>query len=135
MNARRQRFVQEYLVDLNATQAAKRAGYSAKTAYSQGQRLLKFVEVREAIAQAQGKAAEKVEIDQAWLRDKLRGVMESDEASPRDVISAASTMAKLLGLNEPDKSHVEVSGPPDEVIARAKKALAAIEAKRGVEGT
>ena len=47
------RFVEEYLVDLNATQAAIRAGYSAKTAYSQGQRLLSHVEVRRAIQKAQ----------------------------------------------------------------------------------
>jgi phage terminase small subunit len=40
------RFVLEYLKDLNATNAAKRAGYSQKTAYSQGQRLLKHVEVK-----------------------------------------------------------------------------------------
>ncbi len=39
------RFVEEYFVDLNATQAAIRAGYSAKTAYSQGERLLRNVEV------------------------------------------------------------------------------------------
>src|SRR5690606_24873160 len=38
-------FAREYLVDLNATQAAIRAGYSEKTAYSQGQRLLKNAEV------------------------------------------------------------------------------------------
>lgn len=42
-------FVSEYLVDLNATQAAIRAGYSPRTAYSQGQRLLKNVEVQQAI--------------------------------------------------------------------------------------
>ena len=39
-------FCQEYIKDYNATQAAKRAGYSQKTAYSQGQRLLKNVEVK-----------------------------------------------------------------------------------------
>jgi phage terminase small subunit len=37
---RRERFVAEYLIDRNATQAAIRAGYSEKTAYSQGCRLL-----------------------------------------------------------------------------------------------
>ena len=40
-------FCNEYLIDLNATQAAVRAGYSEKTAYSQGQRLLKNVEAQE----------------------------------------------------------------------------------------
>jgi len=42
-------FVAEYLKDFNATQAAIRSGYSAKTAYSSGQRLLKDVEIDEAI--------------------------------------------------------------------------------------
>ena len=42
-------FINEYLKDFNATQAAIRAGYSEKTAYSQGQRLLKNVEVEAAI--------------------------------------------------------------------------------------
>lgn len=40
-------FVREWLKDHNATQAAIRAGYSEKTAYSQGQRLLKKVEIQE----------------------------------------------------------------------------------------
>ena len=39
------RFVDEYLVDLNATQAATRAGYSAKTANEQGSRLLAKVAI------------------------------------------------------------------------------------------
>lgn len=46
-------FVAEYLVDLNATQAAVRAGYSAKTAYSTGQENLKKPEIQDAIQQAQ----------------------------------------------------------------------------------
>ncbi len=47
------RFVEEYLIDLNATAAAKRAGYSERTAYAQGQRLLKNVEIAAAIQKAQ----------------------------------------------------------------------------------
>lgn len=45
-------FVQEYLIDLNATQAAIRAGYSADTAKQQGSRLLTIVDVGKAIADA-----------------------------------------------------------------------------------
>ena len=45
MTERQQLFVNFYLANPNATEAAKRAGYSDKTAYSQGQRLLKNVEV------------------------------------------------------------------------------------------
>ncbi len=46
LNERQSRFCDEYIIDLNATQAAIRAGYSEDTAYSQGQRLLKKVEVK-----------------------------------------------------------------------------------------
>ena len=61
---KQKRFVEEYLVDLNATQAAIRAGYSERTAYSIGQRLLKKVEVQEAIQQAQNKRSERTQITQ-----------------------------------------------------------------------
>ncbi|WP_447338756.1 terminase small subunit [Klebsiella variicola] len=53
LTAQQRLFVAEYLKDNNATQAAIRAGYSKKTAYSIGQRLLKKVEIAQAIAQQQ----------------------------------------------------------------------------------
>ena len=56
------RFVKEYLVDLNATQAAIRAGYSAKTAYSIGHENLKKPEIAEAIAEARKAIEEKLDI-------------------------------------------------------------------------
>ena len=55
-------FCMEYLVDLNATQAAIRAGYSKKTAASQGQRLLKNVEIAKRLAQAQQNRADRLEV-------------------------------------------------------------------------
>jgi phage terminase small subunit len=58
------RFVDEYLIDLNATQAAIRAGYSEKTAYSAGERLLRNVEVAEAIAAKRKRLEVKTEITQ-----------------------------------------------------------------------
>ena len=76
LKAKPQRFVDEYLVDLNATQAAIRAGYSKKTAYAQGQRLLKKVEVAAAIAAAQAKRQERVEITQDYVLEKIRETVE-----------------------------------------------------------
>jgi phage terminase small subunit len=58
------RFVQEYLIDLNATQAAKRAGYSAKTAEQGGAQLLRNIKVAAAIKSAQGARAERTQITQ-----------------------------------------------------------------------
>lgn len=76
LNSKQQCFVLEYLVDLNATQAAIRAGYSAKTAYSQGQRLLKDVELQGALQEAQQKRAEKVGLDAEWVVTRLQQVAE-----------------------------------------------------------
>ena len=77
------RFVEEYLIDLNATAAAKRAGYSERTAYAQGQRLLKNVEIAAAIQKAQEARSERTRIDQDWVIDRLVGVYEASmEARP-----------------------------------------------------
>ena len=51
LTEKQQRFVDEYLIDLNATQAAIRAGYSAKTADQQGSRMLANVKVKQAVAE------------------------------------------------------------------------------------
>lgn len=56
-------FVQEYLRDLNATAAATRAGYSAKTAQEQASRLLSNVMIQAAIAQAQAARAQRTQVD------------------------------------------------------------------------
>jgi phage terminase small subunit len=58
------RFVAEYLVDLNATQAAKRSGYSEKTAHAIGQENLTKPAISAAIAEAQDKRAGRTEITQ-----------------------------------------------------------------------
>jgi phage terminase small subunit len=74
LSAKKAQFVREYLVDLNATQAAIRAGFSEKTAYSQGQRLLKDVEVAAAVELAQAKRAERTEITQDQVLRELAAV-------------------------------------------------------------
>ena len=71
LNERQRRFVAEYLIDLNATQAAIRAGYSEKTAYSMGQRLLKDVEIASALAEAQQARSERTEITQDRVLEEL----------------------------------------------------------------
>jgi len=73
---RQQLFVKEYLCDLNATQAATRAGYSAKTAGSQGERLLKNVDVAAAIQEAMDKRAKRVEITADYVLDTIRETID-----------------------------------------------------------
>jgi phage terminase small subunit len=65
-NPRRQRFISEYLIDYNATQAAIRAGYSEKTARAKGSHLLTLVDIQAEIASSlqvlQEKASKKLEV-------------------------------------------------------------------------
>lgn len=58
----RDRFVEEYLVDLNATQAAIRAGYSKKCAGAQGHRLLKDAEIQAKITEARKRLSDSTQI-------------------------------------------------------------------------
>lgn len=67
LTPRQQRFVDEYLLDLNATQAAARAGYSKRTAKAQGSRLLTNVAIQAAVSEAQQNRAERTELSQDWI--------------------------------------------------------------------
>ncbi|RUX08049.1 MAG: terminase small subunit [Mesorhizobium sp.] len=62
MTPKQEQFVREYLIDLNATQAAIRCGYSAKTANREGSRLLSNADIKEAIAKRNQKRVDKTEI-------------------------------------------------------------------------
>lgn len=73
---KQKRFVEEYLIDLNATQAAIRAGYSEKTAQEQSSRLLLNVMVQNAIKEAQTKRSERMQIKQD---DVIRMLLENIE--------------------------------------------------------
>ncbi|BAS48397.1 bacteriophage terminase small subunit [Aggregatibacter actinomycetemcomitans NUM4039] len=73
---KQKRFIQEYLIDLNATQAAIRAGYSQKTAYSIGQENLNKPEIQRGIAEAQNKRSERTQIKQD---DVIRMLLENIE--------------------------------------------------------
>lgn len=71
-------FVAEYLVDLNATQAAIRAGYSRNSAESQGARLLTNAKVRAAVDAAMALRAERVEVKQDDVLRELLRVARTD---------------------------------------------------------
>ncbi len=62
LTPKQEMFVKEYLIDLNATQAALRAGYSEKTAYRTGADNLKKPQIQEAIRQAMQKREQRTEI-------------------------------------------------------------------------
>lgn len=121
LNIKQKRFADEYLICSNATESAIKAGYSEKTAYSIGQRLLKKVEIKTYIDEhlkklEDEKIAEAKEVMQ-YLTKVLRGeeteetiVVEGKgdgvsearaikkEVSPKDRLRAAELLGKRYGL-------------------------------------
>lgn len=71
LTPKQQNFVNEYLIDLNATQAAKRAGYSKKTAHRIGQENLHKPTIDVAISKAKKERSDITKIDAAWLLKHL----------------------------------------------------------------
>lgn len=84
LTPKQERFVQEYLVDLNATQAAIRAGYSAKTASRIGPELLGKTCISEAIQKAIKKREKRTEVTQDYVIEKLREIAEKDASDGPD---------------------------------------------------
>lgn len=103
---KRQRFVEEYLIDLNATRAAERAGYSPKTANEQGARLLADASVQAAIATAVAERSERTKItsddvlrelarigfSDAWNYRQVGGSLELAPDAPEDATRAVASV-------------------------------------------
>ena len=76
LTAKQERFAAEYLVDLNATQAAIRAGYSKKTAYSIGDENLRKPEIASAIQAEMDKRSERTDITADYVLQSIVSTME-----------------------------------------------------------
>lgn len=117
LNAKQKLFCDEYLVDLNATQAAIRAGYKETTAYSMGQRLLKKVEVKAYIdarlEQIRSERTADAQEVMEYLSSVMRGehteqtlrlvgdgvqVITDISVSARDRLKAAELLGKRYGM-------------------------------------
>ena len=118
----------EYLVDLNATQAAIRAGYSAKTANEQGARLLTNVSVAAAIAEAQAERAKKT---QRTALDVLKDIQAVSKEAWRDgdlktALKGFELEGKHLGMFTEKHEHTGRDGKPIEVDCQVSPAVEAM---------
>lgn len=143
LNDKQLRFVDEYIIDLNATQAAIRAGYSPKTANEQGARLLAHVSVKAAIDAKMAKRAKKTNISQEWVLKQLQRVYKrcmqvtpitDSEGNPLGEYkfehSGANKSLELIGKHLgmfSDK--IKVSGDPDSPPIQIKATTQAIESR------
>ena len=78
LRGKQQRFVNEYLVDRNATQAAIRAGYSARTAQQIAYQLLQKTSVQEAIKDAQKLRLKRLNVDADYVLNRLVQIDQMD---------------------------------------------------------
>ncbi len=133
MNAKQKRFCDEYLVDCNATQAAIRAGYSARTANEQAARLLANVSIKAYIDEKMERLHNERTADAQEVLEYLTAVMRGQqteqtlisigdgvqkigniEVGARDRLKAAELIGKRFGLF---KEGLELAGVLPVVIA------------------
>lgn len=140
LTEKQKRFAAEYLVDLNATKAAERAGYSTKTAYAQGHRLLKNAEVAGLVAALQKARAEKLELsaDRVLLElmrvaySNIRAFLDENGCArpmdeiPEEAWAAVASVEFDWDVvedegSEPQRRHGRGRKPPRELVSRISK--------------
>ena len=107
LTARQQRFVEEYLVDLNGTAAAQRAGYGQNSASSAAYRLLNLPHVAKAVKEAMRLRSLNLSVSQADVLEQLRNIAmgEASDASGSALkvsnkLRALELLGKHLGMFE-----------------------------------
>lgn len=105
MTPKQKRFVQEYLVDLNATQAAIRAGYREQNARITASKNLARLDIQAAIAEGMGELARRTEITQGEVLAELKqiAIAPASDAKGSDLryankIRALELLGKHLGI-------------------------------------
>lgn len=121
LTAKQSRFAEEYLIDLNATQAAIRAGYSAKTARQAGAENLSKPNIASAVAEGAEKRVQKAEVT---AHDVISGLYreatrEGDGSSHSARVSAWGLLGKYHKLFT-DRIEADVSGEISVTDARTK---------------
>ena len=114
LTPKQQRFVEEYLIDLNATQSAIRAGYSEKTAYSVGHENLKKPEIQKAIVEAQESLSSKTQLTvDMVVQGLLKEAQDYADGSTQSArVSAWAHLGKHLGMFKDKIEHTGANGGP-----------------------
>ena len=121
MTPKHQRFVDEYLLDQNATRAAIAAGYSEKTAKSQGSRLLTYADISQAISEGQNQLSIELNITAKDKRQKLWQIAQfcsepivgaDGELRMRNPRAATAAIAEL---NKMDGAYAQASAELPQV--------------------
>lgn len=117
------KFIDEYMIDLNATQAAIRSGYSKKTAQRIGSENLskpliaaEIKKRQEMVSQQAGVTRDEIIADLKQIKDDCKAKGEY----PPHALKAIEILNKMLGFNEPDRTEIEHKGVTINVIKPKK---------------
>jgi phage terminase small subunit len=126
LTAKQQAFVEQYLVSLNASDAALRAGYSKKTAPYIGAENLKKPLIKAAITEAKQNRSERVQVDADYVLKRLFEIDQLDVADILDVDHSLKSVrewpkAWRLSISAIDIKQLEGPGPGIEAILKKIK--------------
>ena len=140
LSDKQRRFVDEYLIDLNATQAAIRAGYSAKTAEFQASRLLRYAKVQAFLAERMKAREKRTEITQDRVLNELAKIGFSDLRKVvkwgegilvRDPETGAQSIANGISLVSSDEIDDDTAASIAEISQTAQGLKIKLHDKRG----
>jgi len=112
------RFCEEYLIDLNATQAAERAGYSKKTSYAIGQQNLKKLEIQNQIKKDMDRRSERTEATQ-------------DDVINEITMIALSDIADYIDIDE--DTGVIIAKPFNKMLSGKSRVIQSVEENRAIK--
>jgi hypothetical protein len=119
---KQRRFVEEYLVDLNATRAAIRAGYSEKTARAIACENLTKPYIAEAIRKAQAELSEATKVTREWVVEATKRVTLAAEKAGKhgDALRGLDMLGRTCGIYEEDNSQKRAQPENmEQLLARA----------------
>lgn len=125
-------FCREYVIDLNSAAAARRAGYSEKTANRLGSRLLSNVDIQRRVSELQAERAERCEITADEVVKKLRAISEMWPQNPSAACRALELLGRCLGVFERDRQQQTVVMPIQVMLSRPVAERLAAETRPGV---
>lgn len=111
LTAKQEMFCREYLVDLNATQAAIRAGYSQNTASEMGCENLGKPNIADRIAQLMAERTQRVTVSADYVLERAKMIHEAcwNQADAKNSIAALKLVGDHVNV-QAFKQHTEISG-------------------------
>ena len=107
LTPKQERFCQEYLIDLNATRAAIRAGYSENSAADIGHENLRKPDIENKISELAKARQERVQIDQDWVLKNIRDMFEFGADKYLKVDDSGQPFIDVSGMTKDDLKFVE----------------------------